>query len=177
MCKANSHFARSFYFPYPKCDTYRFIREKRTRIRAVEGHANVEHFHIHSNMATMMTIAMAMPAGAPRATATSSSGVTGERRNQPSPSLGRKRTRRLDRAAARRGASPEGRRERRGCRNGFVMSQQRFNIVSRSFRHPCFAAPIDAVHLPADSRNPTPCAPGVLSTLNIFPNSSCRTCR
>jgi len=49
-----------------------------TRIRAVEGHANVEHFHIHSNMAAMMTIAMAMPAGAPRATATSSSGVTGE---------------------------------------------------------------------------------------------------
>ena len=36
------------------------------------------------------------------------------------------------------------------------MSQQRFIIVSRSFRHPCFAAPLDAVHLPADSRNPTP---------------------
>ena len=49
-----------------------------TRIRAVEGHANVEHFHIHSNMAAMMTIAMAMPAGAPRSTAPSSSGVTGE---------------------------------------------------------------------------------------------------
>jgi len=38
----------------------------------------------------MMTIAMAMPAGAPRATATSSSGVTGERRNQPAHLLGEK---------------------------------------------------------------------------------------
>jgi hypothetical protein len=78
LCKANSHFARSFYFPYPKCDTYRFIEEKRTRIRAVEGHANVEDFHIHSNMAAMMTTVMVMPVCAPRATATSSSGVTGE---------------------------------------------------------------------------------------------------
>ena len=76
-----------------------------TRIRAVEGHANVEHFHIHSNMATMMTIAMAMPAGAPRATATSSSGVTGERRNQPSPSLlGEKEP--VDWTVRRHGAEP-----------------------------------------------------------------------
>jgi hypothetical protein len=58
--------------------TYRFFQEKRTRIRAVEGHANVEHFHIHSNMAAMMTTVMVMPVCAPRATATSSSGVTGE---------------------------------------------------------------------------------------------------
>ena len=35
------------------------------------------------------------------------------------------------------------------------MSQQRFIIVSRSFRHPCFGCAVRR-RIPADSRNPTP---------------------